>query len=101
VGENQLSPETTNHALSILSESLTNVARHAQATQVHVKWIVQGQTLELEVRDNGKGFDVNQNTSGHYGLVGMHERARLTGGSLAVESSASGTFIRFEVGRAS
>ena len=97
IEENQLSVETTNHGLDILSEALTNVARHAQATQVHVKWIVQEQTLELEVRDNGRGFDVNKQVSGHYGLVGMHERARLSGGELSVESNSNGTCIRFVV----
>lgn len=97
VEENQLSMESTNHGLNILSEALTNIARHAQATQVHVRWLVQNQTLELEVRDNGKGFDPAQNTSGHYGLIGMYERARLSGGDLTVESNANGTCIRFSV----
>lgn len=99
IAENVLPPEMANHALSILGESLTNIARHAQATQVRVKCILQGQALELEVRDNGRGFDVNQNTSGHYGLLGMHERARLTGGTLAIESDQYGTCIHFVVGR--
>ena len=99
VNENQLAPETTNHALSILSESLTNIARHAQATNVKVDFVIQNETLELEVRDNGKGFDVSQNVSGHYGLVGMHERARLTGGMLSIESDANGTCVQFVVGR--
>lgn len=99
VNKNQLSPETTNHALKILSESLTNIARHAQATQVHVKWMLQDQNLELEVRDNGKGFDVNQKSNGSYGLVGMHERARLTGGMLSIESNNGGTCIQFIVGQ--
>ena len=99
VNKNQLSPETTSHALNILSESLTNIARHAQATQVHVKWMLQDQNLELEVRDNGKGFDVNQKSNGSYGLVGMHERARLTGGMLSIESNNGGTCIQFIVGQ--
>jgi NarL family two-component system sensor histidine kinase YdfH len=99
VNENQLSPETTDHALNILSESLINIARHAQATQVQVEFNLQGQTLALEVRDNGKGFDPTQNVSGHYGLVGMHERARLTGGSLSIESNAGGTTVQFIAGR--
>ena len=99
VNENQLSPETTNHALNILGESLTNIARHAQASNVQIKGIVQNQNLELEVRDNGKGFDVKRETKGHYGLVGMHERARLTGGILSVESDANGTCVQFVVGR--
>ncbi len=99
VDENQLFSETTSHALNILSESLTNIARHAQATQAHVKLIVQNQNLELEVRDNGKGFDANQGSKGHYGLIGMHERARLTGGALAIESGSNGTCVQFIVGR--
>jgi len=99
VNENQLAPETTNHALNILNESLTNIARHAQATKVQVKCLIQNQNLELEVRDNGKGFDVNQKSSGSYGLIGMHERARLTGGTFSIESNANGTCIQFIVGR--
>jgi NarL family two-component system sensor histidine kinase YdfH len=66
---------------------------------VKVVFVIQNQNLQLEVRDNGKGFDVNQKTSGHYGLIGMHERARLTGGMLSVESDANGTCVQFVVGR--
>lgn len=99
VTENQLSPETVDHAMNILGESLTNISRHALASKVKVTFFIQNQTLELEVRDNGKGFDVKQETKGHYGLVGMHERARLTGGQLAIESDANGTCVQFVVGR--
>jgi two-component system, NarL family, sensor histidine kinase YdfH len=101
VTDNQLSPEVIDHAMHILSEALTNTARHAQAVQARVKFFIQNKTLELEVRDNGKGFDVKQETKGHYGLVGMHERARLTGGSLSIESNNSGTTVQFVVGRSS
>jgi two-component system, NarL family, sensor histidine kinase YdfH len=99
VSENQLPAETTNHAMNILNESLTNIARHAQATQVKVNFVIQNKNLQLEVRDNGKGFDVKQQTCGHYGLIGMHERARLTGGMLSVASDANGTCVQFVVGR--
>ena len=98
VTENQIPVETSNHALNILSESLTNIARHAEATKVKVNFFIQKQTLELEVRDNGKGFDVKQESKGHYGLVGMHERARLTGGMLSIESDANGTCVQLIVG---
>ena len=98
--ERRLSPEIADHALHILSEALTNTARHAGATQVQVKWNFQNHCLELEVRDNGKGFDVTRQTSGHYGLVGMRERARLTGGVLAIESNENGTSVQFNIGRA-
>lgn len=98
VTENQLAPETIDHAINILSESLSNIARHAQASNVNVEFFIQNKTLQLEVRDNGKGFDVKQETKGHYGLVGMHERARLTGGMLSIESNNNGTCIQFIVG---
>jgi two-component system, NarL family, sensor histidine kinase YdfH len=100
-GNHQVSPDIANHALSVLSEALTNIARHAQASQVTVKFSVQSQQLELEVRDNGRGFAVNDETgTGHYGLLGMRERARLTGGTLQIESNAqSGTRIHFVIGR--
>ena len=99
VTENQLSPEVIDHAMHILSESLTNISRHAQASNVKVVCVIQNQNLQLEIRDDGKGFDVKQETKGHYGLVGMHERARLTGGQLAIESNPSGTCVQFVVGR--
>ena len=86
--ENQLSPETSSHALGILSESLANIARHARASQAQVKFFVERDELRLEVRDNGQGFDLDgQTDSGHYGLLGMRERARLIGGVVTVESN--------------
>jgi NarL family two-component system sensor histidine kinase YdfH len=99
VQEDQLSAQTTDHALSILSEALANITRHAQATQVHVRFMVHADTLELDIRDNGKGFDVDSQTeTGHYGLLGMRERARLTGGRLSIESSVpGGTRLHFRV----
>lgn len=95
VSENQFSNETTTHALNILSEALANVTRHAQAKKVHVKFLIQKEKLELEIQDDGKGFDVSQESSGHYGLVGMRERARLTNGNLNIESNQNGTRIHF------
>ena len=85
------------HVLHVLSEALANVARHAQATQVTVRLLIQGNQCTLEVRDNGQGFDAAQPAAaGHYGLLGIHERARLCGGSLTVESTpGKGTTVRF------
>ena len=95
----ELSPEVTTHALNILGEALANVARHAQATKVNVRFIVQERILELEVCDDGKGFDVNQEGGGRYGLLGMRERARLAGGQLTIDSNPNdGTRVHFLVG---
>jgi two-component system, NarL family, sensor histidine kinase YdfH len=98
VNENQFSDEVTNHATSILSEALANVTRHAQAKNVKVKFIIQNEKLELEIKDDGKGFDASQESSGHYGLLGMRERARLSNGNLNIESNQNGTRIHFIIG---
>jgi NarL family two-component system sensor histidine kinase YdfH len=78
------------HALRIVTEGLTNVARHAQANQVWARLAgVYDDWLEIEVRDDGVGFDpvVMANRAGHYGLLGMRERARLAGGTLDIKSA--------------
>jgi NarL family two-component system sensor histidine kinase YdfH len=95
--ENSMPIEGSEHLVSIFSEALANVARHAQATQVNVRFVIDKGKLELEVRDDGKGFDVNRETNdGHYGLLGMRERARLIGGVLIIESGPQqGTSIHF------
>jgi NarL family two-component system sensor histidine kinase YdfH len=99
VQENQLSAEVGDHALSILSEALSNITRHAQATQVHIRFVIHKDQVELDIVDNGRGFDTNHESSaGHYGLLGMRERARLIGGALTIESGVqSGTTVRFVV----
>ena len=83
-----LPPATSLHARRALSEMLANVARHAKATTVCVKlWLADG-CLQIEVIDDGAGFDVATAVPpGHYGLIGLKERARLTGGHFSIESS--------------
>jgi NarL family two-component system sensor histidine kinase YdfH len=99
VQENGLSTEAIDHALNILSEALANVTKHARATKISVRFIIHKDNLTLDVRDDGRGFDVNQQTdAGHYGLVGMRERARLSGGLLTIDSNPQqGTRIWFNI----
>jgi two-component system, NarL family, sensor histidine kinase YdfH len=88
------------HVLRVVTEGLLNVARHARAHQVWVRVIRQDSTSIVEIRDDGIGFDRPQEAvrTGHYGLLGLRERARLIGGRLEVESaSAMGTTIRFSL----
>ena len=81
--------------LRIVSEALTNVARHAQATHACVQVEETETQLCLEVRDDGQGFDPDAVEAGHYGLLGMRERARLAGGRLDVSSEqGKGTAIK-------
>ena len=73
-----------------LQELLTNVARHAAASEVEVSLSGGTSSLILKVRDNGRGFEPNQSTQG-FGLMGVRERVRQHGGLLQIDSIASGT----------
>jgi signal transduction histidine kinase len=77
--------------LSIMREALNNVREHSDATEVTVALKGGPLSIELEVADNGSGFDVEQTLvraarDGHFGLIGLHERARLLGGASRIES---------------
>jgi two-component system sensor histidine kinase UhpB len=71
----------------VAQESLTNVARHAGATRVHLSLAAIGAGVRLEVSDDGHGL--NDATPGN-GIRGMRERALLVGGRLAVQSRPTG-----------
>jgi NarL family two-component system sensor histidine kinase YdfH len=99
LGDTVPAPHTNDHLLSILSEALVNINRHAQATQVWVKLEAKNKYIELEIKDDGQGFDPEVETGeGHYGLLGMQERAQLVGGILEIETgTGQGTRIRLIV----
>ncbi|HZR99544.1 MAG TPA: sensor histidine kinase [Chloroflexota bacterium] len=69
----------------ILQEALNNARKHADASQVRVKLRRRGDEVLLQVEDNGHGFTPGQARPGHYGLMGMQERAHLLGGRLEVQ----------------
>lgn len=82
----------------IADEALTNVVRHSGATEAQLSLARRNGRIELQVRDNGAGFDSTGDApDGHVGLQGMKERAELVGGELNVVSDDEGTRIRFEV----
>jgi signal transduction histidine kinase len=81
----------------ILSEALSNAARHGQGAGVEVRVTQDGSGLLMaEISDRGPGFDIGQRPrQDHLGLAGMRERAELLGGRLEVESRAgAGTHVR-------
>jgi signal transduction histidine kinase len=78
----------------IVQEALSNVARHARARHVDVTLTEQDVAIVVTVRDDGIGFNVEQQRTG-IGLVGMAERAELAGGRLDIESApGEGTTLR-------
>lgn len=76
--------------VAICSEALTNVARHAGATTVHVRLNAERGAVVLMIRDDGRGFQLTSvedlAKEGHYGLLGLCERGERAGGSVSLRS---------------
>ena len=87
----------------VAQEALSNVIRHAQARRAKVDLQFSDQAVVLEVTDDGRGFEVPDSPaefapSGHFGLLGMQERAELIGAKLEIKSApGAGTRIRVEL----
>ena len=95
----QLNDETATTVFRIFQESLTNVARHANATEVGVGVDRIDGRLIMQIEDNGKGLDPSA-IHGRYslGIIGMQERVRLLHGELTIEGREGlGTTVRVEV----
>jgi signal transduction histidine kinase len=95
----ELDPHLCTAAFRIFQETLTNVARHAQATAPSLHLAVEGNDLLLKVEDNGRGItEVERAHSKSFGLVGMRERAMILGGEFAIEGAAGkGTVVRVKI----
>jgi signal transduction histidine kinase len=87
----------------VAQEALRNVCRHAEASRVDLALGFLPETINLTVRDNGKGFNPPERIgdlprSGRLGLVGIEERVEILGGRLKVESApGEGTRLRVEL----
>ena len=89
-----------NHVLRIAQESVTNALKHAAADQVTVRLETGPDELELCVEDNGSGFDLagESGKNGHFGLIGMRERANKLNGRLLLKSEpGKGSTVRLLV----
>jgi signal transduction histidine kinase len=90
-------------AFRIVQEAVGNAARHANATHVKVVVAAEGESLRVQVADDGVGFDVAEvsaraGTGESVGLMGMRERAELAGGTLEVVSQPGrGTTVTAEL----
>jgi signal transduction histidine kinase len=97
-GGARLSPEVESTAYRIVQEGLTNVAKHAGASAAEIRIVKTNGSLEVTVRDDGRGFEPSAPRSG-FGLTGMRERVEMLGGLVTVESSAAGlgTLVRASI----
>ncbi len=100
----RLPPETELVLFRIIQEALSNVRKHANASQVEVVVEFDEGQVKVRIRDNGRGFDPQKVvmgdlvSTGKLGLIGMNERAQLLGGKATVESQpGQGTTVTVEV----
>jgi signal transduction histidine kinase len=79
----------------IAQEALNNVAKHAEASQVEVRFRCEAARATLSIADDGRGFDTDDIPPGHFGVGIMRERAASVGAELEIESKiSSGTEVR-------
>jgi len=82
----------------ICQESLTNIGKYAQCSQVTVALASEGNQVQLSVRDDGQGFDPRRVPHGRHGLLGMRVRVESHGGHLAVDSApGAGTTVSAQI----
>jgi len=82
----QLPPEKRRNFYLIYREALNNILRHSQASQAEMTLRIEPHSVQLELSDNGKGFDTSTESQGN-GLRNMQRRAEALGGSLEIRSS--------------
>ena len=94
----ELDPNCAIGLFRICQESLTNVARHAQASEVKIGFTQQQDELVMQIRDNGKGVtsaDLAQRRS--LGILGMRERALAFGGQFDIQGQPQGTVVTIKI----
>jgi signal transduction histidine kinase len=96
-----LNPIAQDEILWIAKEALANACRHSGAKWIHIQVTYERNDLRVSIRDNGKGMDVGASLArcaGHFGLVGMQERAERIGARLSIRSTeGAGTAIGLSV----
>lgn len=90
-----LSPMRIDHVNGIVSEALSNIVRHAQATKVTVKGEIVEDHLHIEIRDDGVG--IPDDVEPGYGLRNMRDRARMLGGEVKVEAVERGSLVTLDI----
>jgi PAS domain S-box-containing protein len=98
-----LSSEAQLVMFRIAQEALSNIRRHAEASEVMIALHFQDEKVRMTISDNGKGFKLPRQIgdftgAGRLGLLGMHERARLLGGTFDIQSKlGQGTRVVVEL----
>jgi signal transduction histidine kinase len=90
----ELAPDRRRHLFLIFKEALHNAVRHSGARRICARVSLEGGRLQLELQDDGRGFDPSASRVGR-GVDGLHARARALGGTLSIASAPDrGTQVR-------
>jgi PAS domain S-box-containing protein len=94
----RLVPSLENSIYRIAQEGLMNACQHSQSGKVQVSLVQHGDTVSIEIRDWGVGFDAKAASKNRFGLEGIRQRARLLGGKCSIRSApGKGTRIAVEL----
>jgi signal transduction histidine kinase len=85
-----ISDQVAEHLLATIRESVTNIGRHANATEASVNLAVEGDQCRLTISDNGTGFDPSRPGDGGLGLTNLRRRAEKLNGTFAIEGAEGG-----------
>jgi signal transduction histidine kinase len=91
--------EVETNLLRIGQEAINNAVKHAEANRIDVSLNFDTRIVRLSIRDDGRGFETDRQVAdGHFGLIGMRERAAQIGGVLTIHSALErGTQIAIDV----
>ncbi len=96
--EIQTSVEVKEALYRIAQEAMQNAIKHANPKEICLELSCSDQFIEMQVMDDGKGFDPTQSFPGHLGLHSMNERAQRLGGSVEIESApGKGTRVKVKL----
>jgi ligand-binding sensor domain-containing protein/signal transduction histidine kinase len=91
--ERRLPPQIEQVLYRIVQEGLSNIARHSQATRANVHIVYQEREIQIQIGDNGRGFDLPRTSNG-LGLQLIHERLESIGGHIEIQSRSGGTLLK-------
>jgi PAS domain S-box-containing protein len=93
LGDAKLSQGMEIQIFRIIQEALTNVIKHSKAKNAFIDLVVENLSIQMDISDDGKGFDRKKEEGDGFGLLGMQERAKIMGGDCKILSGADGTRI--------
>lgn len=96
--EQRLDSKTEVSLFRLIQEAVQNALKHAEANEIIVKVEMKNNLCTIIVKDDGKGFDVNQKKEKSFGIMGMRERVELLNGTLSIQSTiGAGTVVTIQV----